>query len=603
MHTGAFQRRPCSHHPCIMRNHILFVLLLLVLSSLSPRPLSARQESNAIAGLKISAQQAEGSPVGSVVILLDRDGTRITATPKETELFYTAFDLRPGALFREIIADMALKKILEQPDIASAEYSIYNEDRGGQVTVVFTVAFVAPGKTASHEKRKGILSTGTLDDFPVLAETETSKLVFIMNGGLGLYNDHNGFFSRGAEFTVGNPVADYPADKGGRLWGEAYIEGGLGGITRIGNSKLYGYGAATALLTGRVSDDIYSEGNTGFFDVERLYAGMLVPGIGKNGEMMLDLSYGRQFFQLNDGFLISKYSGSANAGERGSLYLNSRTAFEKAGILRTRYRNVGFTAFLLEPQELFEDRQTDTRYGGASLMYNDNKTIDAGITYIEVVHGSAQYRTPLGAIPKEGMYIVNPKLWLSDIGGSGVFLKTEYAWQAHHTEAMESSAWYVGLGIKKSDWAYKPSLYYRYAVMKGDDASTDTYERFDPMLTGGLGNWVQGINFRKVIGNGNIISHRVELKAYPADKLEVSLDYFHLMADSRENLGALAPISRLEDTYYGQEFTLTSRYFLNDHFMLMGLVSHAIPGKAIREAFDDSVQDWTSLQCALFMFF
>jgi hypothetical protein len=66
-------------------------------------------------------------------------------------------------------------------------------------------------------------------------------------------------------------------------------------------------------------------------------------------------------------------------------------------------------------------------------------------------------------------------------------------------------AWYVGGGIQRNDIKFKPSLYYRYAFMQGDDPTTSTYERYDPLLSSGLGNWVQGINFRKVVGNGNLL--------------------------------------------------------------------------------------------------
>ena len=106
-----------------------------------------------------------------------------------------------------------------------------------------------------------------------------------------------------------------------------------------------------------------------------------------------------------------------------------------------------------------------------------------------------------------------------------------------------------------------------------------------PILTGGLGNWVQGINFRKVVGNGNIISHRVELKANFTKTFEVSLDYFFLKAHTLSNLGALAPIAKLNGKTYGQEWTLNTRYFLNSHFLLLGILSYAQPGDAIKKCF------------------
>ena len=259
--------------------------------------------------------------------------------------------------------------------------------------------------------------------------------------------------------------------------------------------------------------------------------------------------------------------------------------------------------FWLEPQELFKDRQTNTSYAGGGLTFNDNNHFDAGLYYIHTTGGTARYRTPQGSFDKKGMYIVNPKLWIKDIAGTGLFFKSEYAWQSHTTYDMKANAWYAGLGLSKNKWKYRPSLYYRYAFMQGDDSLSARFERFDPMLTGGLGNWVQGINFRKIVGSGNIISHRVELKSYFSKSFEVSLDYFHLRAHTSSNIGALAPIAKLNGLEYGHEFTLASRYFLNSHFMLLTVFSHAVPGDAIKNAFNGDVLNWTSLQAALFMFF
>jgi hypothetical protein len=109
---------------------------------------------------------------------------------------------------------------------------------------------------------------------------------------------------------------------------------------------------------------------------------------------------------------------------------------------------------------------------------------------------------------------------------------------------------------------------------------------------------------RKIVGNGNIVSHRVEVKANLSSTFEVSLDYFLLMANSYANNGGLPPLSpTLKARNYGQEITLTSRYFLNNHFMLLGVFSWATPGAAIEQAFDTPVYNWLSLQASLFMFF
>ncbi len=189
------------------------------------------------------------------------------------------------------------------------------------------------------------------------------------------------------------------------------------------------------------------------------------------------------------------------------------------------------------------------------------------------------------------------------IGQTGLFFKTEYAYQGHETEDMKSYAWYAGLGYSIQNVRTTPSVYYRYAFMKGDDTETDSYGRFDPILTGGLGNWVQGLNFRKVVGNGNIISHRVELTSWINRQMSLSLDYFYLQADQLNNLGGLPPITSLKNKALGHEATLTLKGLIKEHYTLLGIVSYGIPGESLTLAFDDPIPNWLTAQLALFINF
>lgn len=578
----------------------LLLLQFLFTLQLSAQTSISQQEKLISPAVKTFPQIAEGIPVRSVVIILHRENKMILADSAETKAFVDAFGIKPGASFKQFFTDLAIKRIIQQPDIDTAYYELYNTELSGPIVLVVHAFFLPQGITKINEQKT---AEKTRKGFPVIRETENAKLMFVMNGGMGLYNEVNPFFANGTAFTQGNIVANDPANKGVRFWGEAYLEPGIAGITKLGKSKWYGYGSATVLASGRNSADIYSAGATSYINWERLYVGLLGIGIGKHKKTNIDVSYGRQFFQLNDGFLISKFSGSANAGERGSVYLNSRTTFQKTGLAKVHIGKWMLQGFYIEPQELFKQYQNNTGYAGAGVTYNNNKTIDAGIYYINTISGTAKYSTNNGSFGRKGMYTINPKLWLKDIAGTGAFIKSEYAYQSHSSANMKSNAWYVGAGISKTKWKWRPSLYYRYAFMQGDNPATQKAERFDAILTGGLGNWVQGINFRKLIGNGNILSHRVELKAYPSKTFDLSLDYFLLQAHQLDNTSGLAPIAKLKHKMFGQEVTLTTRYFLNEHFMLLGVFSHAKPGSGIQQAVSNTTFQWTSLQAAIFMFF
>jgi len=53
-------------------------------------------------------------------------------------------------------------------------------------------------------------------------------------------------------------------------------------------------------------------------------------------------------------------------------------------MIKYHSKNWSGQAFFLEPQELYKERQSNTNYTGASLMFNNNKSIDIGLSYIQL---------------------------------------------------------------------------------------------------------------------------------------------------------------------------------------------------------------------------
>lgn len=547
--------------------------------------------------VEVPPMSAEGLPINAVeVYIIEGDSIRVLKD-EEFRDFLAYLNLENKGLFNESVFDLKRNAIVSLDEVSDAYYKTYTQEYAGPVFVRWFIN-VASDKSATY--LRGVLQTGKLNELPVLVESGKSKLQVFLNGGFGGFADDNAFFGAGDEFTSGNPVADRPASLGVTSWLEYFLEPGIGGIAGIGDADFYLYGAVSGLISGRIGTDIYTKGSTSFFDVERAYGGFLWTNIGRNNNGKLNVSAGRNFFQLNDGFLFSKYSGSANAGERGSVYLSSRTTFQKTVLATLSVKNWTINGFFLEPQELFPDRQTNINYTGLTAGYNDEKMLDANITVFQRTGGVGAYSLPENqSLEKKGLWVINPKLWLTNILNTGLFFKSEYAYETKSN--MQANAWYVGGGIKKNEWKFKPSLYYRYAFMQGDDPETQTYERFDPILTGGLGNWVQGLNYRKVIGTGNIISHRIELVGYLSDKLRVSADAFFLRAHELNNRGGLAPISELTSRDFGQEYSLTMQYNVNRNFLLLSVISGANPGDAFRNNLA-GIQPWRTYQLSLFMF-
>jgi hypothetical protein len=146
-------------------------------------------------------------------------------------------------------------------------------------------------------------------------------------------------------------------------------------------------------------------------------------------------------------------------------------------------------------------------------------------------------------------------------------------------------------------------LSYRWSTFSGDDPDTQTFERFDPLFSGGLGNFLPGIVFSKVYKNANLTTNRATLSVKPSDQLELILDYFHHRADSLNNLGGIGPLQTLQSRDIGQELTLTTYRYIGKNLFFQAIASVGMPGKAIERALGPDTEDWYTVQAALYMFF
>ena len=587
-------------------NHILARVLTVLLAVMTFSGASAQSEYTNPAQSNIAyPQNSSGLPIKEVVMIIDNSSGREIADSATVERFGEYFGIYPGSTFNQSIMSAAIKGLESNPHVKSAAYTLYHSAFGAPLTVIVNITLLKPGEHKTVGGKSGMAETRSLRDFPLIYESDAAQLSVIMNGAVGLFNDHNSFFCHGRELNEGNPIATDPAGAGTRFWGEAYLEPGLSGIIRIPRTDIYAYGAVSGLFSGRNTSDVYSSGGSTYTDFEKLYAGILFTRMGRNRDMNLNLSYGRQDFQLNDGFLISRFSGSANAGKRASVYLNSRVAYSRVGLVRFTMPRWSAEAFYIMPQEMTRHHEQSIAYAGAYAGFNDNRHWDVGLAFIDRVGGKGDYATT-GSERKlqlKGLYVINPKIWINDIAGTGLFFKTEYAYEAHHDGGMSANAFYVGAGIDLKKTVWSPRLYYRYAFMQGDKGNTDRYTRFDPVLAGGLAEWVQGITMCKLFGHGNITTHRLQAQLHPSDKVDAVIDYHHLRADTYNNLGGAAPLSTLKSKHLGDELTIQSHWYINDHFMLLGLASWAFPGKALKEAFESPVKCWSTYQLSLFMFF
>ena len=552
-------------------------------------------------GVEIQPELAEGLPIGLITIHLEKSTGDPSGDEALKEQVSAAFALGEGTTFRRVVVEFGLKRVRQLDSVQSAQLKLYQTVPSGQVAAAISVSPLER-KAIVPQKARGMLSTGKIRDFPTIFENDRTKLVFILNGGAGMFSDTEPWFGGyGEAFNGRNPTAQDPLGSGTSTWIEGYVEPGLGGVFQLSDYPLYPYWAVSTLMSGSSGGDIYNSGTRGYGDFEKLYAGLIWELPGQNS--LVDFSIGRQVYQLRDGFLLSKVPVSTSIGERAALFLGPRLTSEKTALVKARAFGFGLDAFLIEPSEP-DEIATDTQLAGVNLQYQF-VDVDAAFTYFTIPETKSTYRTPDGGLlPREGLRTFNPSLSVrKPLGLDGSWIKAEYAYQNHEDFDMSAHAGYVWGGYQAQNWSWRPALSYRWSMFTGDKPDTPTFERFDPLFSGGLGNFLPGIVFSKVYKNANLITNRVTFSVKPTETLEFILDYFRHRADELNNLGGVGPLQTLGSKDLGQEVTFTAFHYIGKHLFFQGIASVGIPGEVIDQASGGHAENWYTLQAALYMFF
>ena len=432
-----------------------------------------------------------------------------------------------------------------------------------------------------------------------LIQNDRLYLTAILAGGFGAYSDPNVWFGRPDLFLNRNPLA-------GRLpgrapaWAEGFVEFGLAGAAQLGDSPFYLYGALTGLTSGSLGHDFFRADARSVTGVEKAYGGLLY--VDPQSGNSFNVSLGRQTVTLNDGFLIHFVRGAANAGVRGASYIGARTANDFSAVADGRLGAWSFKAFYIDPNELplVDSRST---FAGLNLRYAVTPTLSVDGSWITVPRSTSTFATPDGRrLPREGLQTLAGGLrWNQAFGIEGMWLASEIAHQTHDRYPMSAWAGYGLIGYQAAHLPWSPSLSYRYAHATGDNPNSPRYERFDPLLSTGLGNWLQGVIYGKITSNSNLAVHRLQFNLAPTPQLNVTFDWHLLRAPERNNLGSNPAISRLTSSDIGQEFSLTARWAMNRNLYLQTIASVGLPGKALRDA--GATKNWSTLQASLYWTF
>jgi hypothetical protein len=281
-----------------------------------------------------------------------------------------AFGLQAGSPFNEQTAGVALQRVRSLDFVTSASYTVYDSARAGYVVVALSVDLGVRDAAAGP---KGLLN-GQWGDVPVLYQDDRTYVRLLLDGGLGFYNDFNPWFGSAPAFTGRSPIALEPAAGASASWGELSAEYGLAAITRIGESPVWAYGAGSVLTSVSTGQDLFRSDTREMTRLEDLYGGIV---IGRPGaDWSANSSAGRQNWQLNDGFLFSRFAAGANAGPYPALYLNPRTAYEMTALAQIKWRNLRLEGFYVDPAEI-DFLDSESAYAGVNLAYTSPGGIEA----------------------------------------------------------------------------------------------------------------------------------------------------------------------------------------------------------------------------------
>jgi hypothetical protein len=505
----------------------------------------------------------------------------------------------PGDRYNQILADGAALRMRRLAGVRNATYTLQQRINPDGVTLVFTIE-AQPG--AVPPEARGVLNGGPASEIPLLYQSERSLLTLTLNGGSGLFRDGQAWFGAPGVFTRNNPLVANPARGAGTgavsAWTENYVEYGLGGIAQLGDSPVYAYGAASLMAIMAAGQDIFRSDTRSSNTIEKLYAGLLYAGpTGTNAT----LSVGRQNFSLNDGFLVSQFGSQWNAGPRPGVYLSPRTTHDFSILGQINWQGWTLKGFLLNPNE-YEPIESNTQVAGANLRYTWNPSFYADASFITVVQSNSTYGLASGQRESRAglMTLAGHIRWANRAIVDGLWVESEIAHQSHRDFPMDAWAGYGTIGYLARDLPWTPSISYRLAYFSGDNPSSRNYERFDTLYSGGLGEWLQGISFAKVLSQSNKISDRVRINLVPMQNLNLTFDWLRHRADTLTNIGANPAISQLSSHDLGQEFQFVGRWSINRHFYVQGVAGYAIPGQALKEAAAVPLKPWTTLQAQLF---
>ena len=550
-----------------------------------------------LAGVPALAQSYAGNPfedrpVGTVTVTIANPSDDAALNDRVADSVRRSLALFPGSTFSRDRANAAVGQARRNPAIAGIDYDLA-PGAAGSLDVTVTVTLT---DAANQQVAKGFFLTGDRADLPLLYDRNGTVLRFKLEVLSLYYANDNAWYGRPDLMLAGNPlVSGTPAGQGWDQWAEAYLHYGLYGITPLSDS-LFVYGGLSAITSASRGQELFTDDARTYTGVEDAYVGFVTGNTDDAGNRLtFNLSAGRQRFTLANAFLIA--NTAANGSERAALQANARWASDLLVLGQIGWNNTKFEALYVDPDEL-PILDSETVITGVNVESVVRPGLLIGASYLTVPESTQKYFSPSGGIAgtREGLNLWDLRFTYTHPGGTaGVFGGAEVARQTNDNFDMDARAGYAEIGYSFPQAKWTPAVSYRLSYFSGDDPATATYERWDPLLSGGNGEqWVQGANHFKVVQDSNVIAHRLQARLRVAPKVEVVPQLWAFYADQTNNIGGNPALTFMSDDEYGYEANVTVKYFASRNVYVHGHIAYTVPGQSVTDALGGTEKDWLS---------
>lgn len=545
--------------------------------------------------VKIIAQESsafyEGERITSVVFVFQNQMADSIAEYNLEQSVKREFLVFPHSTVRTLFLEGYTNKVRKLKQVADAQYEVIPSPIGG---IIVTLTVVISDLAKVHKDKSGVLIGEK--DFPVLYQDNKSLLITKFALAEMLYSNNNSWYGRDDAMLNGNPLAKNPSGKGYLGWIEGWASAGIYGMTTLSTKRhLYIYGGASYLVSASAGRELFTDKSRVYGAFDDAYVGFFEHfSFARGDKLNINLSIGRQQFSVGKGLIIR--NTGANGDNRAALQLNPRWTADLLGLASIRYNKYLMQAFQLDPDEL-SVVNSKTIIRGINAEWGDGYANQIGFMFLDVPHSSSKYYTPSGDVfGRKGLKVFNLRYYSNTRPNvQGLFYAGEIAYEKNTNFKMSAFAGYAEMGWSFAKSPGAPALKYRYAYFSGDDPNTQTYERWDPLLSGGNGEeWVIGANHFKIVQNSNVNVHELQLNIRPWPKIEFVPQAIYLIAAKNNNLGGNPALGYMPQKPFGSEINITVKYYRSKHWYWHGHLAYTIPGAGVKEALGNDAHSWLS---------